>query len=73
VENIQQLIDFAESRKLPETVPPAKMRSWLHAFARITEPEIPIELITLHGGGGVSRKPGNIILNWRRLLTSVLT
>jgi hypothetical protein len=70
VQNIQQLVDFVESCELPETVPPATVRRWLHAFARVTEPEIQhtTELITLHStGSGVSRKPGNIILNWRRL------
>jgi len=68
VQNVQQLVDFAKSRARLETVPSATVRSWLHAFARITEPEIQSELITLRSsGGGVSRKPGNIVLNWRRL------
>lgn len=42
----------------------------LSGFARITEPQYDttVSYITLDGrGGGVSRKPGNLVLNWRKL------
>jgi hypothetical protein len=45
------------------------------AFCRITlpqDPPVPLEYITAdHGGsrGGQTRKPGNIFLNWRKLLS----
>ncbi len=74
MQKFQQLVDFAESRELPERVPSATVSQWLSAFARVSEPEghYHSRLITLHSrGGGVSRKPGNIILNWRRLFDVV--
>ncbi len=43
-------------------------------FCQITPPEYEtsFHLITLDSrGGGISRKPGNIVLNWRRLFTSI--
>ena len=46
------------------------------SFCDITEPEewLTIERITLDRegrGGGTSRKPGNIVLNWRKLFRTV--
>lgn len=46
----------------------------LRSFVSHREPEttVHIELITLHSSGrGVSRKPGNFTLNWRRLFDNV--
>lgn len=46
----------------------------VNAFCSVSpplEPPMVIEMITLHSGGrrgGNSRKPGNIVLNWRRLV-----
>lgn len=49
----------------------------IDAFVRLTppsEPKLVIEMITASSagrGGGVSRKAGNIVLNWRRLIDVV--
>lgn len=50
---------------------------FLDAFSRLTppqEPEIVFELMTIHSSGrrgGSSRKPGNLLLNWSKLMDLV--
>jgi hypothetical protein len=70
VETFQDILDFTEAYGFSRQVPADTLKCWLRAFARVSEPktEYKAELIILSStGGGVSRKPGNILLNWRRL------
>lgn len=46
------------------------MEAWLDAFVEVAEPSYSydMQLITLSSkGGGTSRKPGYILLSWRRM------
>lgn len=68
VETLQDVVDFVEELRV--TGPDDDVSRWLPNFATVTEPESTFLMhqVTLHsGGGGVSRKPGNIVLNWRKL------
>ena len=56
---------------------PEDARSMVEGFVSLTapeEPEVMMEMITMASfgrGGGRSRKPGNVFLNWRKLIDVV--
>ena len=70
IETVRELRDFASGLECTRNVSKNQWQAWLDAFAKVSEPSYShdIQLITLSSsGGGSSRKPGHILLNWRRL------
>ncbi|GDY36274.1 hypothetical protein [Acidovorax sp. NB1] len=73
-----QLLEHAALGPIGQKLPEDVLRQLVDAFARVTppaEPAITLELITISSlydaPKANSRKPGNIVLNWRKLLDIV--
>src|SRR5690348_14012566 len=70
----KEISDFTKNAIAPIGSPsPTVVETVLNGFVRLTPPEIPpVEFITISmlssGPKGRSHKPGNIYLNWRKLI-----
>ena len=67
VQTLAELRRFAGALDCTREIPLHQTDLWLGAFAQVVDPTYDVALITLvGGGGGSSRRPGHIVLNWRR-------
>lgn len=68
METFEDLRALAGGLEVAKHLSEREVDELLRAMARVQPPEYDFadRLITLSSGGGVSRKPGNIVLNWRR-------
>ncbi|MCL1900176.1 MAG: hypothetical protein FWG11_06680 [Promicromonosporaceae bacterium] len=68
-ETMSDVLAFASALPFVADIEEEVIVGSLRHFAQITEPEEVYEMkfISLSSSGGVSRKPGNIVLNWRKL------
>lgn len=70
IQTVQELLDFAGSLDCTRDISRTQWEAWLDAFVEVAEPSYSydVQLITLSStGGSTSRKPGHILLNWRRM------
>lgn len=67
---LAEIDDFVTSLDAAQSLPAEQRQALLEAFVRVVEPEIDPSwsyIVLSPGGSGVSRKPGHITLNWRRM------